>query len=386
MPAEMQHPARMGVPASLRPTWYEIDLGAIAHNTRELRRLVGKDVAIYGCLKRNAYGCGAAAVARTVMAAGGDGLAVGNIDDAVAVRRAGVAGPILLYPTCLPDVATALEANDLIPTISTPEEAFAWAAAFSRPRPVFLKVDVGLFRAGAMPADAPRLFGAVKDLSRLIPAGLYSHFYSYAGEASPAHYRWQFETMVRCREAAAAAGLQLPVVMVSSTTPVLDYSDMDLSGVDPGRFLYGVQDGALSARGARLRPAFRALKTRLVMIKPLGAADTGGHPPPFPVASGMLIGILPLGWGDGIPRPLPPGAAGLIGGRRAPLLNPVHLEHLRIDLTNFPCARPGDEVVLIGRQGDAEISLDEVMRSWRIDATTFHANLRDHIERRYVGN
>jgi alanine racemase len=88
-------------PASLRPTWYEIDLGAVAHNTRELRRLVGKNVAIYGCLKRNAYGCGAAAVGRTVMAAGGDGLAVGNIDDAVAVRRAGVMGPILLYPTCL---------------------------------------------------------------------------------------------------------------------------------------------------------------------------------------------------------------------------------------------------------------------------------------------
>src|SRR5689334_17410873 len=74
--------------------------------------------------------------------------------------------------------------------------------------------------------------------------------------------------------------------------------------------------------------------------------------------------------GDGLPRPLPPGAAALIGGRRAPLLNPVHLEHLRIDLTGHPGARPGDEVVLIGRQGDVEITLDEVMQSWRMDATT----------------
>ena len=123
MPAQVQHAAGMRGSASLRPTWYEIDLGAVAHNTRELRRLVGKGVAIYGCLKRNAYGCGAAAVGRTVMAAGGDGLAVGNIDDAVAVRRAGVAGPILLYPTCLPEIATSVEAYDLIPTISTPEEA-----------------------------------------------------------------------------------------------------------------------------------------------------------------------------------------------------------------------------------------------------------------------
>ena len=384
MPREVQHAVGMRGSASLRPTWYEIDLGAVAHNTRELRRLVGKGVAIYGCLKRNAYGCGAAAVGRTVMAAGGDGLAVGNIDDAVAVRRTGVAGPILLYPTCLPEIATSVEAYDLIPTISTPEEAAAWAAAFSRPRPVFLKIDVGLFRAGAMPADAPHLFGAVKDLSRLIPAGLYGHFYSYGGAPSPDHYRWQFNNVVRCREAAAAAGLELPVVMVSSTTPVLDHPDMDLSGVDPGRFLYGLQGGAVSARGARLRPAFRALKTRLVMMKSVGAADTGGHPPPFPVAPGMLIGILPIGWGDGLPRKLPSGAAALIGGRRAPLLNPVHLEHLRIDLTGHPRARPGDEVALIGRQGDAEITLDEVIESWHMDATTFHGCLRDHIERRYL--
>jgi alanine racemase len=340
MPEQMQHSDGARMPGSLRPTWYEIDLDAVAHNTRELRRLVGKDVAIYGCLKRNAYGCGAAAVGRAVMAAGGDGLAVGNIDDAVAVRRAGVAGPILLYPTCLPDVAAAVEAYDLVPTISTPKEAAAWAAAFSRPRPVFLKVDVGLFRGGAMPADAPTLFAAVKDLSHLVPAGLYGHFYSYGGEPSPAHYRWQFDNMVRCRDSASAAGLQLPVVMVSSTTPVLDYPDMDLSGVDPGRFLYGLHGAAASARGARLRPAFRALKTRLIMMKPLRMADTGGHPPPFPVAPGMVIGILPIGWGDGLPRSLPPGAAALIGGRRAPLLNPVHLEHLRIDLTGQQHRQP----------------------------------------------
>jgi alanine racemase len=111
MPAPMQHPAEGRAPASLRPTWCEIDLGAVAHNTRELRRLIGKGVAIYGCLKRNAYGCGAAAVGRTVMAAGGDGLAVGNVDDAVAVRNAGVAGSILLYPTCVPEVAAAVAAS-----------------------------------------------------------------------------------------------------------------------------------------------------------------------------------------------------------------------------------------------------------------------------------
>jgi alanine racemase len=190
--------------------------------------------------------------------------------------------------------------------------------------------------------------------------------------------------VLKVRTAAAAAGLALSVIMVSSTTAVLDYSDMDLSGVDPGRLLYGVAGGAASARGARLRPAFQSLKTRLIMRKSLGPAETGGHPPPFAVTAGMSIGILPIGWGDGLPRPLPAGSCALIRGRRAPLLDPIHLEHLRIDLTDHPEARPGDEVVLIGRQGDAEIPLDEVLSSWRMDSTTFHASLRDHIERRYT--
>lgn len=374
-----------GTATGLRPTWYEIDLGAVAHNVRELRRICGPKVAVYGCLKRNGYGCGAPAIGKAAMAAGADGLAVGNINDAVAVRRAGVKGPILLYPTCLPDAAPTAEALDLMPTISTPEEAETWNAAFSRPHPVFIKTDVGLFRAGAMPEDAPALIAAVKRLPNLKPAGHYSHIYSYGAEPSPAHYRWQFANMLRARDAAHAAGLALPIVMVSSTTAVLDYPEMDLTGVDPGRVLYGIAGSATSARGARLKPAFVALKTQLIMKKPLGAAETGGHPPPFPVRPGMVIGILPLGWGDGIPRTLPDDAAALIRGRRAPLLNPVHLEHLRIDLTNVPEASPGDEVVLIGRQGSQEISVADILESWCMDSTTFHASLRDHIARRYLG-
>ena len=141
-----------------------------------------------------------------------------------------------------------VEAHDLIPTISTPEEAQAWNAAFSAPRPVFLKADVGLFRAGVMPDDAAALFDTVKQLSRLVPAGLYEPFLQlWRAEPSPEHYRWQFDNMWKVRNAAAAAALALPVVMVSSTTAVLDYPEMDLSGVDPGRLLYGVTGGGASA-------------------------------------------------------------------------------------------------------------------------------------------
>ncbi|MCC7275669.1 MAG: alanine racemase [Alphaproteobacteria bacterium] len=368
----------------LRPTWYEIDLGAVAHNVRELRRLVGPGVAIYACLKRNAYGCGAPAVAPVCMQAGADGLAVGNIDDALAIRAAGVAGPLLLYPSCLPEVAATVEALDLVPTVSTVEEAAAWNAAFSRRRKVFLKVDVGLLRAGSMVGQLPDLLHALGRLDRLEPAGLYGHFFSYGAAVTAGQYEWQFARMAAAMRAAADAGVALPIVMVSSTSAVLDHPEMDLTGVDPGRLLYGLSASAHPARHGTFRQALVGFKTRLVMRKTLGALDPGDFALPFAPRPGMRIGILPLGWGDGLPRPLPEGAAALVRGRRVALVGPVHLEHTRIDLTDAPDATPGDEVVLIGRQGDAEITLAEAVALWGIDETTFHGQMRDHIPRRYV--
>ncbi|MGE0723032.1 MAG: alanine racemase [Alphaproteobacteria bacterium] len=367
----------------LRPTWYEIDLGAIRHNVRELRRLVGPRVAIYACLKRDAYGCGAAAVAPACVEGGADGLAVGNIDDAVAVRRAGTTLPLLLYPTCLPDCAGAAEALDLMPTVSTVEEAEGWSAAFSAPRKAFLKVDVGLLRAGATLGEFPALLDALPRLSNLRVAGLYSHFFSYGAAPTPAHYRGQFERMTAALRAAATAGIDIPIAMVSSTSAVLDFPEMDLTGVDPGRLIYGLSGSAAPARDGTFRPALTAFKTRLLIRKTIGPDDADPSAPPFPARPGMTIGILPLGWGDGLPRPLPPAATALIRGRRAPLVGPVHLEHTRIDLSDVLDARPGDEVVLVGRQGDATLTLPEVVAAWGIDETTFHGQMRGHIPRIY---
>lgn len=109
-----------------RPTCCEIDLGAVAHNLRQLRGLSGPDVAIYVCLKGDANGCGAVEVARRAEAEGVAGLAFGNVDSALACREAGIASPILLYPSCLPEIAPLLEQKRLMPTLSTLADVAAW--------------------------------------------------------------------------------------------------------------------------------------------------------------------------------------------------------------------------------------------------------------------
>lgn len=369
---------------TLRPTWFEIDLGAIRHNFRELRRLVGPAVAIYACMKRNAYGCGIIPVSKACLEEGAAGIAVGSANDAVAIRNNGIRGSILVYPACLADAAPLFERYEIIPTISTVDDAKAWNAALTKPREIFLKVDVGLFRAGTMFNQADRFFSAVKTMSKLKPIGVYSHFFSYGADQSPQNYHWQFQNFQEAVAQATKANFGSLIYMVSSTNAVLDFPQMDLAAIDPGRLLFGLGVSATGARSGAFRPALSAFKSRIVTMKATGALHLNEYQPPFPVRDNMVIGVLPLGWGDGLPRKVGSAAEVLVRGRRAPLLDPIHLEHSRIDLTEITDAEIGDEVVIVGRQGSAEIKLREVVEKWGIDEATFHGSMRDHISRVYV--
>ena len=374
-------------PASLlRPTWFEIDLDAIAHNLRQLRRMVGSGVAIYACLKRNAYGCGAVPVAQVMQREGADAIAVGNIDDALAIREAQVSLPILLYPNCLvSDAGPAVMQHRLMPTVSSLDDAAAWEqAANGGTLDAFAKIDVGLFRGGAMPREAPALLRRIADSNVLRLAGAYAHLHGYDPTTGGDYAAWQFRNFQAVMRAAASHGIDVPVRMVASTSVVLQHPEMDLNGVDPGRILYGLKPSPVPERDLPLRPAVRAWKSRLILTKWIEPEDAGGFPGPFAVPERRRIGVLPLGWGDGIPRRVPPRAAGMVDGRRVPVTGPVHLEHMRVDLTDVPDAEVGDEVAFLGTQGTDSITLDELTDCWGIDALDFLGGMRDHIARVYV--
>ena len=372
----------------LRPTWFEIDLDAVAHNLRQLRRMVGSGVAIYACLKRNAYGCGAVQVARVMQREGADAIAVGNINDALAIREARVSLPILLYPNCLAsDAGPAVVRHRLMPTISGLDEVAAWEqAADGATLDAFAKIDVGLFRGGAMPRDAPALLRRIADSNVLRLAGAYAHLHGYDPTTGDDYAAWQFENFQTVMREAASHGIDVPVRMVASTSVVLQHPEMDLNGVDPGRILYGIKPSPVASRDLPMHPAVRAFKSRLVLAKWIEPEDAGGFAGPFPVRERRRIGVLPLGWGDGIPRRIPEQAEALVGGKRVPVVGPVHLEHMRVDLTDVPDAGVGDEVVLLGTQGAKTIALDRLADCWGVDALDFLGGMRDHIARVYIGD
>lgn len=367
--------------SALRGSWYEIDLGAIRSNFQELRQSLPPNVKIYACLKRNGYGCGAAAVATALSAEGVDGFAVSSLLDANSIRQTGIKRPILLYPGAPPTAGAMVAALDLTVTVSSIAELRQWRSAMARVR-AFIKVDLGFCRAGATPFDAGRLLVEAHSCSDVQVDGVYAHLSELPASPSSAAAD-QFARMQAILHIAESEGVRPVVAMMSSTEGVLTHPEMDFDAVDPGALFVGLPETLQPVRKLYLRPALKSICTTLVAVKRLDASL--GPMPQIPgFKSGMNLGVIGMGWGDGLPRNVPVGAEAIIRGRRARLLAPTHLEHLRIDLSEVPEARFGDQVVLLGHQGDQHITHDELASLWGTDLIGLYAHLRDHIPRIYT--
>ena len=350
----------MGTTTARRPNLLRVDLGAIAHNLAEVRRIAGSEVRIVAALKADAYGFGLERVADTVVGAGAEMIAVADIADALRLREHGVDVPVLLYPGSLanPAAVEAVEAHALMPTILDRESAQCYAAHAGGPVRVFIKIDVGLERLGVLPDRAAALARQVRALPRLELHGVYTHVDVPGGPRAEEYVAWQIE---RYRAACAeleAEGPPIPVKMAASSAVLRCDPGASFDAVDPGHMLFGLTPPGPLNVGADLRPAFHSLSSRIIHAREV-ERERFLDLAPFPLRAGMRFGVIPIGLRDGMAS-LHCGEV-LVGGQRAAILGPLSLEHTRVDLSGTPEAKVGDEVVIIGRQGDGAIDPDEVV-------------------------
>jgi alanine racemase len=363
----------------LRPSWLEVDLDAARANLALVRTLVGRERTLFAVVKADGYGFGAAAMGRAFLEAGADALAVADAGEGVRLRESGIVAPILVYPSGVPEAIAETIAHRLTPTVTTLEGARAVAAAApAAGSGAYVKVDVGLERLGVPAEGAAKLIHAMLELPRFRLAGVCAHPHAPAG-ADPAYVDWQLGRFTAVLDELAAGGIDVPVRLLASTPLVLRFPHTYLNAVDPGRMLYGIAFEGDGPRGTALRPALRALKSRLIEVKPLAARERFAEQGPFPLSASMRLGVIPLGAADGLLH-LHAGRV-LVRGRSAPILGGPNLEHTRVDLTGVPDARVGDEVVVIGRQGDAEIALAEVAAHQKIAAHVLPTLLGPRVER-----
>src|SRR5438094_6432114 len=343
-------------PSPPRPTTLEIDLDAAAANIRAVRRMVGPERKIFAVIKADGYGHGAAEMGEVFVAHGADALAVADLGEGIRLRRRGITAPVLVYPNSLPSAAAETLAHDLVPALVDLEGAQAYAAVATGPCDVFVKIDVGLERLGVPAEQAVKTIAAMLELPHLRLAGLCAHPHA-PDDGDPAYAEWQLGRFTGVVDELEARGVRVPIRLFAASPFVLRFPQTYLNAVDPGRMLYGITfPGETSP--VKLQPTLRALTTRVIALKELLPRERFAEVAPFPVTVPMRLGVVPMGSADGLPW-LHAGRV-LVRGRSAPLVGAPSLEHTRIDLTGVPDARVGDEVVIIGRQGDTEITVAEV--------------------------
>jgi len=341
--------------AAARPLWGEVDLAAITHNVAHIRKRAGRPVRLLVPVKANAYGHGVEAVGRHLERLGVEGVATANVDEAVALRRAGVALRILMYGSQLPEGAAYLFAHGLTPTVyDRPGLAAVAGAATGGPVAVHVKVDGGFGRLGVRLDEAADLVRAVAAEPRVHLEGLYTHVpFDDVGQADWARRRLAaFAALVRDVEAEHRIEIAFAEAAASSAL-ALDLPD-DLNTLAPGHLVYGLCPVAgLRAEDLGFRPALRALRARLIHVGRHRPGDDvpGAAGPPAARTGVVLIGA-DNGYGS------PTGAAMLCHGVRCPVLS-VTTEYTVIDLSAVD-AVVGDEVTIIGAQGEDRITVDEV--------------------------
>ncbi len=356
-----------------RPAWADVDLGAVRHNTSLLRRAVGP-AGLCAVVKADGYGHGGTSVARAAVEGGATWLAVALVEEGVALRDAGVEVPILLLSEPPPDAMAEAVGRGLTPTVYTrgciEQLAKAVAATGRGPVDVHLKVDTGMHRVGADGREIAGLAEIIAAAGPLRLGALWTHL-AVADGSSPDDVEFTRRQLARFDDAVAdlaEVGHAPPLTHVANSAGAISLPQARRDLVRCGIAVYGVAPTpaladqlAAQTGGERLRPVL-SLRTRVTYVRDLEAGARPSYGRRRPLAAPAAVATCPIGYADGVPRRLfDEGGEVLIGGRRRPLAGVVTMDQIVVD-----CGPPdrdrvavGDEVVLLGRQGDEEITADE---------------------------
>lgn len=357
--------------SQLRPVWAEVDLGAIRRNATRLKDMAG-GAELCAVVKAQAYGHGPVRVADAALNGGATWLGVALVEEGVALRVAGITEPVLVLSEPPHDEATwkTVVRHRLTPTVYTPAAVDVAAKAVAAvggddvgvgapPLPVHVKVDTGMHRVGATPGAAVELACAVDARPELVLDGLLTHFavadeLDDAGRAFTAAQVASFRGVV---DALAARGVRPRLLHACNSAGLLSQPDACFDLVRCGIALYGLAPAVeLDERCAQLEPAM-ALKARVSYVKHVAAGERASYGLRYRFERPSWVATVPIGYADGVPRRLSAcGGEVLIGGRRRPIAGTVTMDQLLVDCGDDVSVSVGDEVVLLGRQGDDWVS------------------------------
>ena len=336
--------------------WAEIDIEAMRYNIQAIRSMIANGVQIIAVVKADAYGHGLSEIARR-LDRDVDLFGVANLVEGQTIRSAGAKAPILILGPALPEERQKIVEEAFIPTVSTVEEAGGYAECVGAGErvPIHCVVDTGMGRIGLWEEEADHVLRAIRKMPQLQMTALSTHL-PVADEDED----YTASQLQRFRTAAGRLLAQDESATVLNSAGVMRFGNQARPGdlVRVGLSVYGVSP--LREFQQRFRPAM-TLKTRITLVRTLGPGRSISYGRTFVTPSQMTVATLGAGYGDGIDRHLSGHEADvLIRGRRCRLLGKVTMDQIVVDVSHLERVEPGEEVILIGRQGDEEILASEL--------------------------
>jgi len=346
-----------------RPTWIEVDKGAIAGNVRRVRQIIGDKVGLMAVIKANAYGHGAVAVASTALNNGATYLGVASVNEAIDLREAALDVPILVLGyTPIWAVRQALRYN-LTLCLYDAELARAYdrvAREMNAALRVHVKVDTGMTRLGLLPEEVMPFFRTLKPLTNLEVEGMFTHF--AASESIPNYTRGQLSTFEALIAPLRASGFRFKYLHAANTAAALTLPETRLDMVRVGIGLYGLNPAPDAPLPDGFRPAL-SWKTTLAQVKQIPSGTYVGYGSTYRTRGTERIAVIPVGYADGFRRAPRTFGEVLVGGKRAAIIGRVSMDMTMINVTDIADVQIGDEVVLIGRQGEQKITAEDVAKA-----------------------
>jgi alanine racemase len=368
--------------AASRPVWADIDLGAITHNVAALCGLVAP-AAVCAVVKANGYSHGAVPAAQAAVAGGATWLAVAFVEEGVALRDAGIDAPILLLSEPAAGAMTTAVEHRLTPTVYT--VAGVDAAHDAGASAVHLKVDTGMHRVGAAPGVVAEVSAAVA-ASGMELEGFWTHLAVADEPERDDTTKEQLRRFEDARSLVSDAGLSPRLLHAANSAGAIAHPAARYDLVRCGIAIYGIAPSPALAGRVDLRPAM-SVRAEVTQVRQVDAGEGVSYGHRFVADAPTTIATVPVGYADGIPRALGvDGAPVLLGGRRRRIAGVVTMDQLMVDCGPGADVAVGDEVVLLGRQGDDEISADELAERLGTIAYEVVCGIGPRVQRRYTAS
>ncbi len=372
----------------MRPVWAEINLDTIATNTKNIKKLIG-DKELIAIVKADCYGHGAVDVVPTLLESGASRLAVAMLTEAVELRENNINAPIVILgytPLYLGEELINYDIEQTVYDLDYAKELSKIALSFNKKAKIHIAIDTGMGRIGFLPGDdTVKIINEVYNLEGLEVIGIYSHF-STSDEKDKSYANEQLFKFKKVIADLKALGIEIPLKHISNSGAIIDMPETYLNGVRPGIILYGYYPSKeVSNDNLSVKPAL-TLKAKVAHVKELHKDMYISYGKTFKTNKKTIVATLPIGYGDGYPRALSENAKVIVNGKFASILGRICMDQCMIDVTDIENVKTGDEVIILGEEGDLKFNADDMAEALGTINYEILCRIKSRIPRVYIKN